>query len=68
MPTEWFKKWVPEEIKATLSTSEESQHTIIQDTYVYEPTLFTENAKSPYVNGDITPLGNGYILLSLYSM
>jgi hypothetical protein len=33
-----------------------------------KPDLFTRTDLSPYVNGSVTPLSGGYILVSLYAL
>jgi hypothetical protein len=68
---ELFDAWLPEHAKDSIEVR-------VVDGIVgayelsgvrgFKPDLFTRTDLSPYVNGYITPLSGGYILVSLYAM
>ncbi|THB68709.1 MAG: hypothetical protein D6B27_02045 [Gammaproteobacteria bacterium] len=69
MESAFYKKWVPREIRETINTVPVDNNMLeLQNIYSLQPNLFTQTQLSPFVHGSITPLGQGYILISLYSL
>ena len=68
MPPEFYKKWVPESLRNTIKTSVNGDSLELLNIKSLQAELFTQSELSPYKNGSVTPLGNGFILVSLYSM
>jgi len=64
----FFDTWLPAESKEGIETELVSGSYLLKDTFALQPDLFTQTELSPYVNGSITPLSGGYILIALYSM
>jgi len=68
MPPDFYKKWVPESLRNTIKTATNGDSLELLGIKSLQPELFTQAELSPYKNGSVTPLGNGCILVSLYSM
>jgi len=68
MNIDFFRKWVPSTIRESINTVEKGDSYELQDIKQYKPDLFTNTELSPYKNGSVTALGQGYILVSLYTM
>ena len=64
----FYDTWLPAESKESVRTELVSGSYELKDILALQPDLFTQTELSPYVNGSITPLSGGYILVSLYSM
>lgn len=65
---EVFENWLPDDAKTGIITKIKGDLYELTDIYALQPNLFTNTEVSPYVNGAITPLSSGYILISLYAM
>lgn len=65
---EFYDTWLPDSAKTNI------QKQVVDDVYELSGVmprradLFTNAELSPYVNGSITPLSGGYILISLYAI
>lgn len=68
MNAQFYKKWVPEELQKTIKIEKQGENYELIGIKQLKPELFTQTDLSPYKNGSITPLGRGYILVSLYAM
>lgn len=68
LPEKVFDQWVDESIAAHLTTEKDHGVVTLRGVHALKPNLFTKAEASPFVNGSITPLGKGYILLILSSM
>lgn len=69
MDSAFYENWVPQEIRKTINTLPIDNDMLeLQNIIPLKPDLFTQTKLSPFVNGSITPLGDGFILVSLYSM
>ncbi|VAW60633.1 hypothetical protein MNBD_GAMMA09-2840 [hydrothermal vent metagenome] len=64
----FYTEWLPVETRKQIKTKQSDGVHILTGISALQPTLFTQAERSPYVNGSITPLSGGYILVSLYSM
>jgi len=65
---EIYEGWLTADAKAGLEATKEGERYTLNGVFSLQPDLFTKTELSPYVNGSITPLSGGYILVSLYSM
>jgi hypothetical protein len=65
---ELFNVWLPESAKANIKTRAVEDMYELSGIMALKPDLFTRTDLSPYVNGSITPLSGGYILVSLYAL
>lgn len=65
---DFYNNWLPEEAKKSIKTKTINGNYELIDIKALQPNLFNKTELSPYVNGSITPLNHGFILLSLYSM
>ena len=68
LDSESCEQWLPEDAKVGIETKKNGSAYTLIDVIAIQPNLFTQTELSPYVNGSITPLSGGYILVSLYSM
>jgi hypothetical protein len=65
---ELFDAWLPERAKDGIEVRVVDGAYELSGVRGFKPDLFTRTDLSPYVNGCITPLSGGYILVSLYAM
>lgn len=65
---EFYDTWLPVVAKSDIKVSLQGDSYELHGVPSFQPDMFTNTALSPYVNGSITPLATGYILVSLYSM
>ena len=68
LDAELFDSWLPEEARAEIETQRQGDEYELLGVVPLQPDLFTQNEMSPYVNGSVTPLGDGYVLVWLYAM
>lgn len=68
MDAVFYETWLPAESKESLKTELVNGSYELKNILALQPGLFAQTELSPYVNGSITPLSGGYILVSLYSM
>lgn len=69
IPKEFFNKWVDESISSQLDIEESDDGIyILKGVNDLKPDLFTQAPSSPFIHGDFTPLGNGFILLTLHTL
>ena len=68
LPADLYDGWLPEEAKAGLTVKREGELCNLPDALTRQPTLFTQLERSPYKNGRVVMLSNGYVLVSLYAM
>ena len=64
----FFDTWLPAEAKDGIEVKKINGVYELVGVMALQPNLFTQTKLSPYVNGSITPLAGGFILVSLYSM
>ncbi len=65
---EIYDGWLPEDAKKGLIVEKTGDLYVLKQVNGLKANLFTQTELSPYVNGSITLLGDGYIFVSLYSM
>lgn len=65
---EFYDTWLPDSAKANIQTQAVGDMYELSGIMPLKADLFTSAELSPYVNGSITPLSGGYILISLYAM
>lgn len=65
---EFYDNWLPEEAKKGIETNKIEGVYELKGVIPLLPNLFTQTELSPYVNGSVTPLAGGYILVALYAM
>lgn len=68
---EFYEEWAPEEVKKEFKTEPFSDLSVsLVDRPALRPNLFVDldNGTSPYIHGNIYPIGNGYIIVSLSTM
>lgn len=66
---EFYDTWLPESAKENIHTQAVGDDMYeLSGIIPLRADLFTNAELSPYVNGSITPLSGGYILVSLYAM
>lgn len=68
---EFYEKWAPEEVKKEFKTEPFSDLSVsLVDRPALRPNLFVDldNGTSPYIHGNIYPIGKGYIVVSLSTM
>lgn len=68
MNAEFYDSWLPAVAKSDIRVSLQGISYELHDVTSSQADMFTNTELSPYVNGSITPLAKGYILVSLYSM
>lgn len=68
LPEDMFNKWVGESVSDQLTTEKDNGVVILKGVHALKPDLFTKTDTSPFVNGSITPLGEGNLLVVLSSM
>jgi len=66
--TVFYQNWLPEKSKKGIRTKAIKNNYELLNVIPLQPNLFNKTDLSPYVNGSITPLSNGFIFLSLYAM
>ncbi len=64
----FFDTWLPAKAKEGIQVKKVKAVYELDGVMALKPDLFTQTKLSPYVNGSITPLAGGFILVSLYSM
>lgn len=65
---EFYDTWLPDSAKANIKTQPVDDMYELSGIMSLRADLFSKAELSPYVNGSITPLSGGYILVSLYAM
>jgi hypothetical protein len=65
---EFYDTWLPDTAKVNIKTEMVGEMYELSGITAHQADLFTKTDLSAYVNGSITPLSGGYILVSLYSM
>ncbi len=65
---DFYRDWLENEIKLNVIYHDDYDRYEIIGAHDIQPSLFTQAEYSPFVNGSVTPLGNGLILVSLYTM
>jgi hypothetical protein len=65
---ELFDAWLPERAKDSIEARLVDGMYELSGVMALKPDLFTRTDLSPYVNGSVTPLSGGYILVSLYAL
>lgn len=68
LPQPFFDEWVPKNLKLSTRRLPDLKRVELVGLPPRRPDWFTEGRLSPFVNGQLTTLGEGYLLLSLYSM
>lgn len=68
LPKEYVEAWVPAEVRAKIEKTVHQDLVELHGIHQREPDIFTQTQLSPYIHGSFIPLGDGYILLNLYSM
>ncbi len=66
--TKFFDTWLPAKAKEGINIEKVTEAYVLIGVSVRQPNLFTQTELSPYVNGSVTPLNGGYVLVTLYSM
>ena len=64
----FFDTWLTVEAKEGIEVKKVNGVYELVGVMALKPNLFTQTKLSPYVNGSVTPLAGGFILVSLYSM
>jgi len=64
----FYDSWIPASAKKGIEVIKHDSVYELKGVIPVLPNLFTRTELSPYVNGRVTPLAGGYILVSLYSM
>ncbi|UDL06114.1 hypothetical protein [Marinobacter sp. CA1] len=67
----FYDKWVPEEVKENLAGElhADGESIVLVGRPSLKPNLFVnKETSSPYIHGNVYPLGMGYIALGLYTM
>ncbi|WP_139309858.1 hypothetical protein [Teredinibacter haidensis] len=67
-PKALFDEWVPQELKNNMQVQQQGDIYLLETVQPYQPSVFTRTDLSPFVNGTLYPLGDGYMLLDLTSM
>lgn len=65
---EFYDSWIPDAAKKGIEIEKMDDAYKLKEVIPLLPNLFTQTELSPYVNGSITPLADGYIFVALYSM
>lgn len=65
---ELFERWVPEALKNRLNTKKNGGRIELLNVRRLKPDLFVDPGRSPFVNGRVLPLGDGYLFIHLHSM
>jgi hypothetical protein len=65
---EFYDAWLPDSAKTSIKTQAVDDMYELSGIVALKADLFTKAELSPYVNGSITPLSGGYILVSLYAL
>jgi hypothetical protein len=68
LQADFYKKWVPRSLQESIKTIAKNDSFELVGVIPLQSGLFTKTELSPYVNGSVIPLGDGYVLVSLYSM
>ncbi len=68
MDIDFYEKWVPAQIQDAIKTENREGSYELMGIKRLLPELFTQAKLSPFKNGSVTPLGQGYVLISLYTM
>lgn len=68
MDGDFYEKWVPEKLRQQIKIQKNGDRVELIGIKRMKPDLFTQAEISPFKNGSVTPLGEGYLLVSLYSM
>ena len=63
----FYDSWIPEDAKIGIEVKKLDKVYELTKVIPLLPNLFTQTELSPYVNGSITPLADGYIFIALYS-
>jgi len=58
MPVEFYKKWVPIKLRDSIKVEEKDNTYELMGIKPLDPGLFRSTGPSPYVNGNVTPLGD----------
>lgn len=64
----FYDAWLPAAAKAGVTVRQQEERYELLGLVPMQANLFTNAALSPYVNGQIAPLANGFILVFLYAM
>lgn len=64
----FYERWLKERLPSTVQVTSQGDFVILQDIHAMEPNLFTQADLSPYIHGRMIPLGEGHVVLSLYTM
>jgi len=67
-PQAFFEEWVPAKITASMNKQINEAVVTLPDVHAYAPDVFTQTDLSPFVNGTLYDLGDGYLLLDLSAM
>lgn len=62
------ESWFPQELKSKFSTVQNGEAYILKDVETKSANDFVIGGMSPFVNGQLTLLGDGYLLLQMYTM
>ncbi len=65
---EFYDTWLPDSAKTNIQKQSVGDMYELSGIMPLKADLFTSAELSPYVNGSITPLSGGYILISLYAI
>jgi hypothetical protein len=65
---EFYDTWLPDRAKNGIKKKAVHNMYELSGIVALKADLFTKTDLSPYVNGSITPLSGGYILVSLYAL
>jgi hypothetical protein len=68
MAVDFYEQWVPKELQSAINKETTEGGYELLDIKRRKPDLFTQAELSPFKNGSVTPLGQGYVLISLYAM
>lgn len=68
LDAETFDNWIPQSLRETIKANKMDGFFEFVGIMPLQPNLFTKTELSPFVSGSVIPLGDGYILVSLYSM
>ena len=68
LPRVLYENWVPALAKHSIEFEQQGENFHLKNITVLEPNSFTKTQLSPFVNGKVYALPNGYFLIDLYSM
>jgi len=63
-----YDTFLPDKSKQGIHTQSDGVYYELLNVSALHANIFTNSELSPYVNGSVTPLSNGFVLVSLYSM